>query len=319
VPTIRTLRSLDLDLLVTLHALLVAGTVSGAARALGVTQPTVSHALGRLRAQLDDPLLVRQGRRMVRTPRAEALAEPLAAALDQLAAVVRAEPFDPATAQARVRVGIGDLGTSAVGPSLLVWLACHAPGIDVDVERASGHDDPRLASGELDLVACATQDALPPDRGELLWTSPLVGLARAGHAFAGRSPSRREFLAAGQVVVTPPLMAPGVVEGTLRAQRSPVRIAMRVPYWHALPAVLAACDLVAVVPSVCAGELSLQGGLATFAVPVPLPDHAVWLAWSPARAEEPVLRWLRGLVARLARSQVADLVREGGPVGAPTT
>src|SRR5688572_19876343 len=71
-------RRVDLNLLVTLDALLAERSVTRAAARLGVTQPAVSHALGRLREMLGDPLLLRSGREMELTPRAEALAEPLA-------------------------------------------------------------------------------------------------------------------------------------------------------------------------------------------------------------------------------------------------
>ncbi len=55
-------RQLDLNLLVALDALLAEGNVTRAAERLGLTQPAMSHALNRLRALLDDPLLVRTPR-----------------------------------------------------------------------------------------------------------------------------------------------------------------------------------------------------------------------------------------------------------------
>ncbi len=53
-----TLRRLDLNLLVTLDALLAEQNVTRAARLLNLAQPTVSLQLGRLRELLDDPLLL---------------------------------------------------------------------------------------------------------------------------------------------------------------------------------------------------------------------------------------------------------------------
>ncbi|MEZ4433755.1 MAG: LysR family transcriptional regulator, partial [bacterium] len=71
----------DLAALATLDALLQEGSVSGAARRLGLSTPAVSHALARLRDRLADPLLVRAGRGMVLTPRAQALKPQVHAAL----------------------------------------------------------------------------------------------------------------------------------------------------------------------------------------------------------------------------------------------
>src|SRR4051794_26678618 len=87
---------IDLNLLVVLGALLERGSVTGAARALGLTQPTVSHALGRLRVALGDPILVRVGRGMVRTPRAEAVAPSVRRILgDARRVLAREESFEP--------------------------------------------------------------------------------------------------------------------------------------------------------------------------------------------------------------------------------
>jgi DNA-binding transcriptional LysR family regulator len=55
------LKALDLNLLITLDALLSAGSVTAAARSLGRSQSAVSHSLQRLRDALGDPLLVRPG------------------------------------------------------------------------------------------------------------------------------------------------------------------------------------------------------------------------------------------------------------------
>src|SRR5215467_10906032 len=63
----------DLSLLATLDALLQESSVSGAARRVGLSTPAMSHALARIRDRLSNPILVRAGRGMVLTPRAEAL------------------------------------------------------------------------------------------------------------------------------------------------------------------------------------------------------------------------------------------------------
>src|SRR5687767_11829569 len=86
--------TVDADLLMVLHAVLDSGSVSVAARRLHVSQSAVSNSLARLRELLDDPLLVRSGRRLVPTPRAARMAPLLAAAALQLKAAV----IDPADA-----------------------------------------------------------------------------------------------------------------------------------------------------------------------------------------------------------------------------
>ncbi|WP_328700184.1 LysR family transcriptional regulator [Brucella tritici] len=71
------LRSLDLNLLVILDALLDEAHVSRAADRLNLTQPAVSNALQRCRVLFNDQLLERGRGTMRRTPKAEALRAPL--------------------------------------------------------------------------------------------------------------------------------------------------------------------------------------------------------------------------------------------------
>lgn len=68
------LKDIDLQHLRCLVALAEAGSATLAAQQLGVSQPSVSHMLQRLRLAFGDALLVRVGLRMVPTPRAQEIA-----------------------------------------------------------------------------------------------------------------------------------------------------------------------------------------------------------------------------------------------------
>lgn len=69
-----TLRRIDLNLLVFFRAVWALRSTTAAAEWLNTSQPTVSAAINRLRAQLDDPLFIWDGRRMTPTAKAEAIA-----------------------------------------------------------------------------------------------------------------------------------------------------------------------------------------------------------------------------------------------------
>src|SRR5918998_5782390 len=116
------LASVDLNLLVTLDALLAEAHVGRAARRIGRSQPAVSHSLRRLRELLGDPLLVRIGSRMELTPRAVSLRESLPDALERVRSLLTAESFVPATSSRRFQVVIhdhlGDLVVPAIARKL---------------------------------------------------------------------------------------------------------------------------------------------------------------------------------------------------------
>lgn len=124
----RHLRGVDLNLLPLLGALLTQRSVGRAAAASHLSQPAMSRALGRLRALLDDPLLVRTGGATRLTPRGEALAQPVGALLDEVRATIAPAAFDPAQWRGRVRVAANDHQAITLFPALIARLRRAAPG-----------------------------------------------------------------------------------------------------------------------------------------------------------------------------------------------
>ena len=103
------LRAIDLTLLPVLDALLRHRNATRAGDDVGLSQPAMSRALGRLRDVLDDPLLVRGPGGYLLSPRAEALRAPLAGMLAQLRGLLVVPPFDPAAEQRLVRLAMTDV------------------------------------------------------------------------------------------------------------------------------------------------------------------------------------------------------------------
>ncbi|WP_266156337.1 LysR family transcriptional regulator [Dyella silvatica] len=162
------LRGIDLNLLLSLDALLAERNVTRAAACLHLTQPAVSTQLARLRKIFDDPLLIpaETGRGMVPSARALALVEPLRAALKNLEAVVRYRPsFDPHTDSRRFVIAANDQATAVLGLRLMERLPQVAgAGVRVafvmaDLERIAG----QLERGDIDLLI-GSERMVPPAR-----------------------------------------------------------------------------------------------------------------------------------------------------------
>ena len=99
----------DLNLFVVFDAIYTEGSLTRAAKVLNLTQPAVSHALGRLRDRLDDPLFVRQGSRMVPTARARAMVSPVRHALGGFQRCLSDEGgFDASEAERTFVLGLRD-------------------------------------------------------------------------------------------------------------------------------------------------------------------------------------------------------------------
>ena len=147
-------RVVDLNLLQTFHAVHATGSVSRAAERLGVSQPTVSHALGRLRALYGDALFIRTQGGMLPTAKAQRLAKAVEHALTTLEVAIReTETYDPARSDRTFRLHLTDIGETIFLPSLLAALAREAPGVRLEVFQLDDRDIlPALESGRVDVA-----------------------------------------------------------------------------------------------------------------------------------------------------------------------
>ena len=147
------LANVDLNLLVSLDALLRERNVTRAAQALGVSQPGMSNALARLRKLFGDPLLVRQGRVFALTPHAESLIGPVREILDQIQHTIADRPaFDPAHDSRVFTVSASDYATLVFAGPLMHRLSTEAPGVQLHMRPRSANVAEVLHEDKVDMV-----------------------------------------------------------------------------------------------------------------------------------------------------------------------
>jgi DNA-binding transcriptional LysR family regulator len=313
------LAAVDLNLLVVFDALAREESVTRAAQRLGVTQSAVSHALRRLRALLDDPLLVGGRAGMALTPRAAQLVLPVRGALLALGrALATPAAFEPRTTTRAFTLSCPDLFDLLTVPALMAGLQAEAPGVDLvivppDVRRLSE----RLSAGEVDVAVRPRVAGLPdlePAVAEAglvrktLFEDRYVCLLRRGHpALAPSSRSGRPrrltlatYVALGHVLVSPSGEGPGPVDALLAQQGLRRRVALRVHHFASALAAVAASDLVLTGPTALT-RLEAPG-LTPTPVPLAMPPHSIDLVWHERYTQDPGHAWLRGLLARVARA-----------------
>lgn len=299
------LARLDLNLLLVFHHLLREKRVSAVATVLGMSQPAVSSALGRLRSSLGDSLFLRTQRGMEPTPYALQLAEPVATALDglQQALNVRAS-FDPATSERSFTLAMTDVGEMYFLPVLMDALAGAAPGVTLNVvavTSASLKDD--MASGRTDLALGLLPQLQAGFFQQALFRQPYVCLMREGHPLAhAEGLTLSDFAAASHVRV----MAAGTGHGridaaiseTLEQQGLQRRIRLTVPNYVALGDVLGHSDLIATVPQRFAQRVTSPFALTTRPLPLAVDGSAIHQFWHARLHKDPGHQWLRELVAQ---------------------
>jgi len=283
---------LDLNLLVVFDALMRERNVTRAARRLFLSQPAVSHALNRLRSALGDPLLVRSGRDMVPTPRAEALVPVVRPLLEGLDEALHGRRFSPAGLDQAFRLALPDIVEWVLIPRLLPTLAREAPRarlslLEIDVDQFQG----QLARGELDAAIVAGEPTRPGiHRQHLVREDRVVGVVRSGHPAVGRRLSPGEFKAMPRLAVT---LSGGRIASPIERSGRLGEPRMTTEHLTSTAATLRHSDLVLVIGEVAGGLLAGLFGLQRIPVPVALPPVDTYLAWHERADRDPAQRWFR--------------------------
>jgi len=295
------LRQIDLNLLVVLDVLLRERSVTRTAARLAVTPSAVSHALRRLRALFDDELLVRDGRQMRRTARAEGLADSLPRLLAQVTRTLSPPtPFSPSTSTRTFRLAAPDF-IAPLLPRLFREVGRHAPSVRVEVAPISPGAVQALADGRHDALIAPSAVDHEGVRGTLLGTWPWAVYGRAGHP-AFDDWSLESWAAHPHLQIrTSVLRGQGPVD-TASAEMSIRRVvAAVVPHFSMAAPVLAQTDLLLTAPSVIMRATEGAHGLRHRAPPFHLPRMGLSLFRSATMGDEPGVRWFHERIGVAAR------------------
>lgn len=285
---------IDLNLLKIFGAIHAEGSVSGAARRIGLTQPSVSHGLSRLRTLFGDPLFVRAKGGVEPTPVARRIAPALASALVAVQTVLDdALSFDPATARRVFRFHMSDLGEMVFLPPLMRALRDRAPGVSVETRQIEWDELPgALESGAVDLAIGHLPSLLGGFAHQHLFREQYVTVRRSpsGPRRAPRSRDSADYVA---VTSHPPTLA------ILRESGLLDRVKLSIPHFMVVPAILAEVDYAVIVPRTVARAFRRYGLNRISPLPIPQRHFDVGLFWTRRHTTEPGHRWMRTLVGEL--------------------
>ena len=289
------IRTLDLNLLKTLDALMDERSVTRAASRLSLTQPAVSGMLNRLRDYFDDPLFIRAPHGIVPTTRAEELAAPVKRILADIDVLLQPTGFDPLSASMTFTVAATDYALRAVMVPFIAALKIRAPAIRVRVVPVeSDRLVSQLERGSVD-VALITPHTTPAElHSRTLYDERYVCMMRADHPDAGQPMTLDRFCALEHVLVSYEGDGfRGVTDGALEKTGRTRHVGLSVSNFLVLPDVLALSDMIAVVPSRIAEK---QTGMFVCETPVPVPGFTKSMAWHGRTHRNPAQAWLRGLL-----------------------
>lgn len=292
--------TLDLNLLTALDALLAEGSVTGAAKRLGLSQSAMSRTLARLREATGDPLLVQAGRRMAPTPRAEEMRALTRSLTQDVKAILSPQPalLDLATLSRSFTLRANDAFVEALGPRLIAAAAA-APGLQLCFAPRTDKEIRPLREGLIDLDIGWVTETGPELRIQTLYHDRFLGIARAGHPLLGAPVTPEGYAACRHIVISKRGLEQGPIDEALAALGLARAVVATVPSFPAAAAIARETDLLTHVPS--AYLPALPDGLATFPLPVETPDIPISLLWHPRFDADQAHRWLRGLVVSACR------------------
>lgn len=283
-------------------------SVTRAADRLGVSQSAVSHLLDKLRGIVGDPLVVKAGRGIVPTARAEALAARARGLLDDLRAFATPEGFDPAALTARFTIAANELQCDLLLPPLLRRLREQAPGVSLRVVPSGVPGADRLRDDSCQLLITPR----PPDAADLLQRRLFSDRYRVFFDGTIREAPRdlAEYLAADHVTV---MHEPGRRLEVDRILGEDLQLARRfvatVPVFSGIPPFLRGGTLLATLPGLL--QRDLLRDLASAEPPFDIPPMPMFMVWHARRQTDPVHRWLREQLQAVVPAE--EPVRTAGP------
>jgi LysR family transcriptional regulator, nod-box dependent transcriptional activator len=314
----------DLNLLAALDALLREKNVTSAAEDIGVSQPTMSGMLKRLRDHLQDQILVRAGTQYELTARANELREPVRQVLLTVEDLTR-----PSGAQElreikrHVRIMASELPQMMILPDLFQRALAEAPHLSFEVLPIF---DPisRVYSGDVDLcITGAPLAQVPEPAARLIRTRKVldvwfVALVDKYHPL--QDPVTMDQLLSYPHVETQfPGLATSVEEGILydRSRHNPPLI--KVPNFLGVSPMIAGTKRICVMPEILFDLVSSPWGLRALSLPDNFAPTPLRTMWHMRYDMDPLHRWMRSAIqeaaARLQRPDRSSPVDEEADLG----
>lgn len=296
-------KKIDLNLLVTLEALLTERNVTKAAERLYLSQPAVSTQLNRLRDLFDDPLLLPSRRGMTPTAKALEMLEPLRQALEQLRYTLQSHmDFDPLTAQLTITVACTDYVQAVVLMPLVLALRTKAPGVRVAVRHWNPQQlEQQLSSGEVDLAIATPDPELPYLRSRHLYYESYVLIGRQAHPLLKPDLTIEQAVQLEYVIVSPSggsFATP--IDDALAAMGFQRKVVMSAASFLFVPEIVANSDLVALVPR---RLLNRHERLTFIDLPWLAERCNISLVWHERTHSHAGHHWIRDLLAELMANQ----------------
>lgn len=299
----------DLNLLVSLDALLSERSVTRAAERVFLSQSSMSWTLARLREYFEDQLLVPSGRTMILTPFAHTLVGPVQELLIQARGLLARRPeLAIDRVQRMLRVVASDHITATIIEEAFRIAAIEAPELSLDLRSIVDFTPEMLDSGGVDLV-CGAQNVLS-DRhpSEPLVIDRFVGMAWLGNTQLGERISPEQYQAASHVVTRWRGGKVATIDhAALRALGLSRPEAIVVPDFNMVPGFVVGTDRMATLPARLAAVLMRHWPVRIVELDFQLPEIRIRMQWHRLQTDDAIVSWLRAKLRQVADAPIPEM------------
>jgi DNA-binding transcriptional LysR family regulator len=295
------LRSVDLNLLTAFQSIYDHRSITKASASLGLTQPAVSHALGRLRTQFGDPLFLRIKSKMVPTPRAYQIAETLGDILRSIDDLVRGDHrFDPTTVERQVRIGVLDYGMARLAIRFASIIVREAPRLIVHFQNTSRSLAQRMVEdGELDFAIGPFGTVSPTFERATLISDDCVVVVRKKHPNIRRRPSLKVLCKSDHICVNDLQASDEQIDQELGRHGMHRHKVVFVPYFSSALFAVSNSDLVTIITRGPAQLYKKFLDINLFETPFDLPPQEISMIRHQRSVGDPLSDWLWDQIKRI--------------------
>jgi len=291
------LRQFDLNLLITLEALLSECHVSRAADKVFLSQSAMSHALNRLRQQLDDPLLVRTANGLQPTPRAAAMLPEIRSALQLVERTLSPpETFVPKNSERSFKIACTDYFEAVVLPALVSHLQHAAPSISIEVEMITEASTRHLLENrKIDLIVGIDRNLpVPTHLIQQHWVSESqICLAGTSNTKIGNQIDLQQYIQLTHVVFSDLAgETSNAIDVWLKSQQLQRKHSARTVNYMAAARIVAMTDAIITLPLHMAKLFNEMLPVRLVTPPAGIPEVAMTTIHHPLFSNDPPLLWL---------------------------
>lgn len=302
------LQRMDLNLFRIFAVIYRERNLTRAAEQLFLSQSAVSHALSRMREQLDDSLFVRDGQGMRPTPLASRLWPDIEHALQLLQqAVQRSTAFEPSRDLKQLTIAMNDEIEPLFLPKIMHWLQQHAPTAQLNSVRIERHNlRSDLSAGRISLAIDIAQPAEPGIQHQCLLHDEFVVVS--GQVVAQQALTADHYMTAQHIVVSARRTGRAVEDLYLSRQGIERNIKIRCQQYETACRMVLDSDLLLTMPKHLADQVNAHLNTAVQALPIAIDGIELHLYWHTDHEQDAQLAWCRDqLLDLFNRSDISEL------------